>query len=187
MDERNFELYLQITINLVSFIGVVLSLVIAWKESKRLKYIETITNQTINNMLFLRKNSASFSVLIKPEVIMAYKNSGEEYTIPLMEAAVNIESIMKYSLDVEREIMNVVRKTANQCLCYHKAPTQTLEQEIRDLGKQFYNLMTVYDYADWQYIKSQVSSRPYKGASQYLAIYNKVKSEFDVSDQPSDW
>ena len=187
MNELSMELKIQIAVNLVSLFGVVLSLAIAWKENKRLKYIETVTDQTIRNMLFLRENSASFSVLIKPDVIAAYKENGRDYVSALMEAAVNIESIMKYCFDMEREIMDIVRRTTKRCICYYNTPTKEVECEIRKLDKQFYNLMTVYDYSDWKYIKSQAQTRPYQDFPEFEDIYDEQLKKFAEAEKPCDW
>ena len=187
MNEINWELLVQIVVNAVSFIGVVLGIVIAWKENKQLKYIETVTEQTIQNMLFLRRNASSFLVLLKPEVIASYKDAGKDYVSVLMEAAVNIESIMKYCFDMEREIMNIVRQATKQCLCYYKSPSKELECKIRELDKQFYNLMTVYDYSDWKYIKSQATNRPYQDFPEFEDIYYEQLEKFAQAEKPCDW
>lgn len=181
------SILIQIIASSVSLTGIVLGFVFTWIENKRSKYKDIITNQTINNMLFLRENATLFSALIKPEIISDARNSMKDYKFQLIKAAASIESIMKYRFDKEREMINIVRQVSKLCLNYYDEVNQELEEEIRVLGEKFYISMSLYDYSDWQYIKAQIKTRPYKDFPDYDIIYNEQKKIFQQSEEPISW
>lgn len=171
----------------VSFAGIIIGLIFTWMENKRSRYIEIITNQTIKNMLFLRENAALFSALTKPEVIRDAKKNIKNYKFQLIHTATNIEAIMKYRFDKEREIINIVRRITRLCLNYYDKQTNEIKQELIDLNEKFYILMSVYDYSDWRYIKAQARTRPYKEFPDFDNIYDNQKKLFDNSEKPIQW
>lgn len=188
MNMKDAGIIIQIIVSTATFISVLLGFVYAWLENKKNKYVEIITSQTIKNMLFLRENSALFSAFIRPEFIADAKNSLPDYKIRLMQAATNIECIMKYRFDKEREIINIVRETTKLCFDYFDEPTEELDTNIRALGDKFYNLMSLYDYSDWLYIKAQARSKPYKkDFPDYDKIYDTQKGSFAQSEKPMPW
>lgn len=178
---------IQVIASSVSFIGIVMGFVFTWVENKRSRYIEIITNQTIKNMLFLRENAALFSSLTQPEIIKSAKKDIKDYKFKLVYAANNIEAIMKYRFDKEREIINIVRKVTKLCLSYYDEQTNEVKKEILSLNEKFYLLMSVYDYSDWQYIKVQARTRPYREFPDFDNIYDKQKELFDNSEKPIQW
>lgn len=178
---------IQIIASSVSFVGIILGFIFTWMENKRSRYIEIITNQTIKNMLFLRENTALFSTLTRPEIIKDAKKSNKNYKFQLVHAATNIEAIMKSRFDKEREIINIVRRTTKLCLNYYDKQTNEIKQEIIFLNEKLYELMSVYDYSDWQYIKAQARTRPYKEFPDFDNIYDKQKELFDNSEKPMQW
>lgn len=115
----NVGILIQVIASSVSFVGIILGFIFTWMENKRSRYIEIITNQTIKNMLFLRENAALFSALTRPEIIKDAKKDIKNYKFQLIHAATNIEAIMKYRFDKEREIINIVRRTTKLCLNYY--------------------------------------------------------------------
>jgi len=181
------SILIQIIASSISLVGIVLGFVFTWHQNKRSIYIEIITNQTINNMLYLRKNATLFSVLIKPEVINSGRDSMEDYIFKLMQASASIESMMKYRFDKEREIINIVRKISKLCLKYYYNPNPELEEEIRVLGQKFYLAMSLFDYSDWQYIKAQAKTKPFKDFPDYDKIYDEQKKLFQQSEEPIQW
>lgn len=178
---------IQVIASSVSFIGIILGFIFAWMENKRSRYIEIITNQTIKNMLFLRENAALFSALTRPEIIKDAKKDIKNYKFQLIHAATNIEAIMKYRFDKERDMINIVRRTTKLCLNYYDKQTNEVKQEILILNEKFYELMSVYDYSDWQYIKAQARTRPYKEFPDFDNIYDNQKELFDNSEKPVRW
>ena len=183
----NISLIIQIIASTASLTGIILGFVFTWAENKRSRYVEIITTQTIKNMLFLRENASTFSALTRPEIIKNAKVEFKNYKFQLMQASTNIEAIMKYRFAKERELINLVRETTKLCLSYYDKPTNELEERINILGEEFYILMSVYDYADWQYIKAQAKARPYKDFPDYDIIYADQKKLFDSSDKPCKW
>lgn len=186
MQDIDIRLIIQIIASSVSLIGIILGFLFTWKENKRGRYVERITNQTINNMLFLRENSASFLMLTRPEMIKE-DESEMRYKRQLMQAAVNIESIMKYRFPREKQIIDLVRSLTKRCIQYYDKPSEKLSKEIRKDNNDFYLLMTVYDYADWRYIKAQARTSPYKEYPDYDKIYDEQNKAFTDSDRPKEW
>lgn len=178
---------IQVIASGVSFGGIVLGFVFTWMENKRSRYIEIITNQTIKNMLFLRENVALFSALIQPEIIKGAKKDIKNYKFQLVHAATNIETIMKYRFDKEREMINIVRELTKLCLSYYDKQTNEVKKEILFLKEKFYVLMSIYDYSDWQYIKAQARTRPYKEFPDFDKIYDRQKELFDNAEKPIQW
>lgn len=178
---------IQIIASSVSLAGIILGFVFTWLENRRGRYVEIITNQTIKNMLFLRENAALFSALIKPEIIIDARDNMKDYKFRLLQTTVNIESMMKYRFDKERDIINVIRQISKLCLKYYEEPNQELKEEIRALGESFYIAMSLYDYSDWQYVKVQAKTKPYKDFPDYDKIYDEQKKIFQQSEKPIQW
>lgn len=179
------KIVIQVIASTMSLLGIVLGIFFTWKANKRSKYIEIITNQTIKNMLFLRENASCFSALTRPEIINS--DAINNYKFQLMQASVNIESIMKYRFDKEREIINIVRRMTKLALRYYDKPNKEIEKDLKLLNEKFYMLISVYDYSDWQYIKAQVKTRPFKEFPDYDVIYAKQKKLFEDSNKPIKW
>lgn len=106
-----------------------------------------------------------------------------------MRAEVNIEAQFKYALWQEREIISILRKLVKRSFEYYDAPTKELEIEIRNLGEEYYEKMTVYDYADWLYIKSQAKTKAYnKQFDDFNKIYeDEFINSFRKEDIPEPW
>ena len=187
MSDISEMVVVQVIASCISMLGIVLGFIFTWSENKRIRYVEIITNQTIKNMLFFGENTSLFFSLTKPEVIVEMKSKEKSYKFELMKTVSNIESILKYRFEIEREIINEVREVTKQCFEYFESPTKELEKKIDDLNQNIYKLISIYDYADWQYIKAQAKTRPYKDVPDYNKIYCEQKIFFDCSEFPRGW
>lgn len=176
--------------SLISLIGILLGLWFNYRENRTNRYVNIITKQTLSNNMFVRENSEILTVLTRPEIIDdARARHDTEYKIKLMRAEVNIEAQFKYAIWQEREIINILRKLVKCSMEYFEAPTEELNTEIRKLGEMYYEKMTIYDYADWLYIKSQARSKAYnKQLANFDEIYAKEsKDNFRKEDIPTPW
>lgn len=175
---------------LISLIGILVGLWFNYRENRTNRYVDIITKQTLSNNMFVRENSEILTVLTRPEIIDdARTRHDTEYKVKLMRAEVNIEAQFKYALWQEREMINILRKLVKYSFEYFDAPTEELEAEIRILGEMYYEKMTIYDYADWLYIKSQARSKAYnKKFANFDEIYaNELNNNFRKEDIPTPW
>lgn len=175
---------------LISLIGVIIGLWYNYRENRTSRYVNIITKQTLLNNMFVRENSEILTVLTRPEIINDARGRHDtEYKVKLMRAEVNIEAQFKYALWQEREMINILRKLVKYSFEYFDAPTEELEAEIRILGEMYYEKMTIYDYADWLYIKSQARSKAYnKKFANFNEIYaNELKNNFREENIPTPW
>lgn len=175
---------------LISLFGILIGLWFNYRENRTSRYVNIITKQTLENNIFIRENSEILTVLTRPEIINDARTRHDiEYKIKLMRAEVNIEAQFKYALWQEREMINILRKLVKCSFKYFDAPTEELEAEIRALGEMYYEKMTIYDYADWLYIKNQAQSRAYnKNYENFDEIYAKeLNNNFREEDIPTPW
>lgn len=173
----------------ISLLGVALSSYFNYMENRTNRYVQLITNQTLQNNLLIRNNSEIITVFTRPEIIDdARVRCDKEYKIKLMTAEVNIEHHFKYAMKQEKLMIEVLRVLVKCAFQYFDDPTDELNAELRRLGEEYYEMMTIYDYADWLYIKSQAKSKAYnKQFFNFNIIYEEVNNDFKKDDIPMPW
>lgn len=174
----------------ISLLGIVIGLHFNYIENRTNRYIQIITKQTLQNNLFVRNNSEIITTFTRPEIIDdAREKCDKEYKIKLMRAEVNIEHQFKYAIPQEKSMIEILRKLVKCAFQYFDNPTSELEFELRNLGENYYEMMTIYDYADWLYIKNQAKSKAYnKKFLDFDKIYkDELDNNFKKNDIPKPW
>lgn len=173
----------------LSLLGIVITLWFNYRENRTNRYVQIVTTQTLANNNYIRKNSAIFATLTKPAVIdEARKRNDLSYKYRLIQSVCNMEVQFKHIIPEERKLINCARNLSEKSIKYFDAPTKELRTTIINEGNEYYKLMTVYDYADWQYIKSQARTKAYnKGLPQFEALYQEQQSDFNAKELPRKW
>lgn len=173
----------------LSLIGIIIGLVYNYRENRTNRYVEIITKQTLENFMFVRENSEIIMTYTRPEIIDAVRGiSIHEYKIKLMKAEVNIEHHFKYVFPNEQKMIEVLRNLIKCAFEYYDNPSEKLNQKLRALGNNFYEKITVYDYADWLYIKSQAKSKAVnKQFKDFDEIYKLQQENFKKGQKPKPW
>lgn len=186
----NFAGIAAIITGIMSLFGIFIGLWFNYYENRTKRYTDIITKQTLANNEYIRKNTVLLTVLSRPEIIDdARIRKDSEYKLKLMNAEVSLEVHFKYALWQERIMIDILRMLVKCSFEYFDAPTKELEMEIRRLGEELYENMTIYDYADWLYIKSQARSKAYnKKYKDFDDIYDyELKHHFHEEHIPSPW
>ncbi len=174
---------------LISLVSFLIGQWFSFKQSYTNHYVEIITKQTLSNNMFVRENSEIVMTLTRPEIIDdANKNDDKEFKIKLMRAEVNLEHQFKYCFEREQKLINVLRKLVEEAFRYYNNPSQKNYDQLCSTSEDYYKMMTVYDYADWLYIKEQAKSKAYdKQPAKFDSIYEKVAPDFSDKKVPSRW
>lgn len=174
----------------LSLVGILIRLWMNYKQNLTNRYTEIITKRTLENNRFVRENSEIVTVLTRPEIIDdARTNKDKDYKKTLMRAEVNLEHQLKYCVHQEKHMIEDLRSLVKLSFQYYDHPSAELKSNLCKVGEDYYKIMTIYDYADWQYIKAQAKSQAYnKQCADFLEIYRKLElEEFKKDELPTRW
>ena len=173
----------------LSLVGIVITFLGNYFENKKTRYTGIVTKQTLANLLFVRENYVELATLSKPEVIDAVRNNPDfNYEYKIVRAIMSMESQFKHIFENERDLMSTARELCKTCLKYYAEPNKELDEKIRRLGKQYDELMAIYDYSDWLYVKEQAREKAYKkSVANFDRIYEENKPVFAQKKKPVRW
>jgi len=173
--------------NVVAIIALFISNMIVIFENKKNRYTSIISKQTLENMLMLRENASTILSYSHPEVIDAHRQKSDPtFKTDIVKASYNIEIELKAPLEMERVLMNSVRSLVSVAIQYYENKSDALYNELNRRSRSFSNLISVYDYSNWLYIKSQSSGKR-KEFIDFDTIYQNQVREFLSSAKISDW
>ena len=185
----SLDIYQLITL-IAGFIGIIFVQYIGVRENRITRYCDIITKQTLANNMFIRENSQVFTLMTRPDIIDEYrkKEGSFEYKKVLLRAVINMEHHFYHGLSQDRELINIIREIASHALAFFDTPTPEEKTILISLGNEYYNLMTLYDYSDWLYIKTQAEKKSYGVKyKKFDEIYKKEKEEIEKVEQLKRW
>ena len=165
-------LVLQIVTIMVSISSLIVSFVSSLMENKKKNYIKVVTEQRLKNKELVRKNISDLLCDSHPCVLSQFN----ELTLKnCCEHASEVESVLKRFYKEDTAVLETIDRLL-ACLqkwLQKEIPAEEVEQARNALLYEY----SIYDFSDWQFIKSQSSGKQY-GSDDFNMIYAKSKKDF---------
>jgi len=165
-----------IVANAVSILALVVSNVIQIIENKKSRYVTKITTETIAHYEMVRECSVVILGLTNPIRLAPDIPLNPEDLASLITAVSKLETYFVIVIKEEVEILTSMRKLVNAYMKYLSAPAKEQREEMIRLRDDFYLLISIYNYADWKYIKSQI--RGQKTVKDFESYYKEERQSF---------
>lgn len=165
-------LILQIVTILVSIASLVISFVSSLVENKKKHYIKVVTEQRLKNKELVRKSISDLLCDSHPCVLLQFN----EISLKNCCAhASNVESVLKRFYKEDAAVLKAIDQLLDflQQWLQKTIPAETVNQARKALLYEY----SIYDFSDWQFIKSQSSGKQY-GSDDFNMIYAKSKNDF---------
>ena len=165
-------LVLQIVTILVSITSLVVGFVSSFVENKKTHYIKVVTDQRLKNKELVRKSISALLCESHPCILSQFNETSLKSCCAY---AADIESVLKrfYKEDV------TVLKTVDRLLdsLRNRLLKSISAEEVEQARKALLYEYSVYDFSDWQFIKSQSSGKQ-RGSDDFDMIYAQTKKDF---------
>lgn len=162
-------LVLQIVTILVSVTSLVVSFVSTLVENNKKNYIKVVTEQRLKNKESLRKGVSEILCLSHPCVLSAFD---EESMKKCCACASEIESVLKRFYKEDATVLNAVDGLLDS-LRQRLNGANSIDA-VTEKRKQLLYGYSVYDFSDWQFIKSQANGKRFESGD-FDTIYAQTK------------
>lgn len=168
--------------NIVSILTLAVSIIIEIIENKKTRWVKTITvNGAIAHNNMVRESSAIILSLTNPLRLKDdFKLTPQEGN-DLFIAIAKLEVHFSLSIKEEAELLIIIRKLAGTLNKYQQDHSQDLRIAVILLREQFFNKISIYDFADWKYIKSQIKGRGTE--INFEHFYEKEEIAYKLAEQ----
>ena len=165
-------LVLQIVTILVSITSLVISFVSSLVENKKKHYIKVVTEQRLKNKELVRNSISNLLCDSHPCVLSQFNETSLKNCCA---HASDVESVLKRFYKEDFAVLKATDQLLDslQQWLQKAIPAKTVEQARKDLLYEY----SIYDFSDWQFIKSQSSGKQY-GSDDFDMIYAKSKKDF---------
>lgn len=165
-------LVLQIVTILVSIASLIISFVSSLVENKKKHYIKVVTEQRLKNKELVRKNISNLLCDSHPCVLSQFNETSLKNCCAY---ASDVESVLKRFYEQDATVLKAIDQLLD-CLqqwLKNSIAAEKVEQARKTLLYEY----SIYDFSDWQFIKSQSSGKQY-GSDDFDMIYAKSKKDF---------
>lgn len=167
-------LALQIVTILVSISSLVISFISTLSENKKKHFIKIVTEQRLRNKEVVRKNVSELLSYSHPCILSQFDESSLKNCCAY---ASEIESILKRFYKEDMAVLKAIDQLLDSLRQWlHK---NISAEEIERTRKSLLYEYSVYDFSDWQFIKSQSTGKRY-GSDDFDKIYAQSKKEFSL-------
>ena len=163
---------LQVITIAISIVSMILSVVNTVKENRKKHYIKIVTAQRLENMRRVREAAKSI-LACTHEVLL---DSANDATVQeCVSALTGISIVLKEAYKQEHELIQCGENLISALKAYvSKLGTK---EEVLSVRSQFYELYSIYDFADWQFIKRQ-SQGKHLDEIEFDEIYNEIEQKY---------
>lgn len=162
---------LQVVTILVSITSLVVNFISTMQENKKKNYIKIVTEQRLKNKTIVRDNVAT---LLSYAGEYYFSNFDKEYFRDCCKCASNIETVLKRFYKEDIALLNSVENLLQAFkVLLETGDSTNVESERKNLLYEF----SLYDLADWQFIKVQSSGSTYD-SDDFDDIYSKLKNKY---------
>lgn len=174
-------LILQIVTIVVSVMSIGINSFIIIFQSRKKNYLDFVTRQRQSNMLQLRETAAVVLSLAAPESVETFRKSGDASFVPkLLKSAFDIELLLKRCYKPEAELLEEQKKLVDGAIAFFGGA----ENLYAGAMAKYKYLVSVYDHADWRFLKKQVSGKAID-SDEYFRIYKKTLQEAADAEKPN--
>lgn len=165
-------LVLQIVTILVSVTSLIVSFTSTLVENKKKNYIKVVTEQRLKNKDIVRKSVADLLCVSHPCILAQF----DENTMKNCCAhASDVESILRRFYKEDQAVLQSIDQLLD--LLQQWLTKSTTAEEVERARKALLYEYSVYDFADWQFIKSQSSGKQYS-SDDFDEIYAQSRERF---------
>ena len=174
--EKNMDitvLILQIVTILVSISSLTFNLLSTVRENSKKNYIKVVTEQRLKNKSIVRENIKN---------LLAYSNC---HTISLItedtvkksaDSAAAIESVLKSSYPEDNNVLQAVNDLVAQLA--KQINSKNNEQSIATAREKLLDEFSIYDLADWRFIKQQANGTK-TDSKEFDKIYSETREQYN--------
>jgi hypothetical protein len=183
----NSTILIAIITNCIAIITLTTNIILTIFEKRKERNANIITKFTMDNMVLVRSSASKISVYTNPYCIKEAVDSGNKnYKHNLLMQVMHIEYVMKHIYKQEVEIIESLRRLTNIAFKYYDTLNEELTISLFKQEKEFRYLISLYDYSDWLYVKSQAVSGNRKDFNDFDDIYRNLAKKFNDVEKPKD-
>lgn len=169
---------LQIITIAISVLSMGLALITTLRENSKNNFLKYTTQQRLKDMCDVRRIIANIITLSSPlsirEVIAGKEKS---YIRTLIQASSELEMIFKSIYEEEQEIILLVGQLVAKAILFYKSNDVNVGKEIENDIIELKNLFSIYDTANWEFIKAQTKGK-FSDNNEFLILYDKYMKAF---------
>ncbi len=165
-------LVLQVVTILVSITSLIIGFVSTLVENKKKNYIKIVTEQRLKNKEVVRKSVSNLLCISHPCILSQFD---EDSLKNCCVYASEVESVFKRFYEEDATVLKAIDNlldSLRQWLC-----KSISAEEIERARKELLYEYSVYDFSDWQFIKSQSTGKRYE-SNDFDKIYAQSKKDF---------
>ena len=164
---------LQVITIAISIVSMIVTLVNTIKENRKKHYIKVVTTQRLENKKRVRDSAQRILECTHESVL----DSANDTTLrECISALTGISVVLKEVYEQEHELIQCGEKLISALKAYiGKAETK---ENVLAVRSQFYTLYSIYDFADWQFIKMQ-SQGKHLDSIEFDEIYQDIQQQYD--------
>ena len=167
---------LQIITIAISVISMVLGIVNVISENNKARYLEIVTTNRIANKKKVQ-DAASRILTVTQEALLSESNMAavKEAAGALSEMSV----VLKDVYPQENKLLELGRKLVSDYKAFvdHKNDAE-YQNKVLQSRQEFYIAFSIYDLADWRFIKNQFSGKK-ASAKDFDDIYEDTQREYE--------
>lgn len=165
--------------NMISILTLAVSIIIQVIENKKDRYVTKITTETIAHNTMVQECSVVILSLTNPIRLATTTSLSSEERDSLITAISKLEMHFVIVIKQEVDLLISIRKLVNAYMKYLSDPTTEQREKVIQLREDYYWLISIYNYADWRYIKAQI--RGQKDVKDFEIYYKEQMEAFQAS------
>ena len=168
-----YVLILQVLTIVVSVSSLVFTLLSSIRENNKKNYIKVVTEQRLKNKSIVRENTKNLLAYSNPHTIQLLT---ADTMLKCAESAAAIETVLKALYSEDNEVLisvnNLVSEIAKQ------VSDGNNEQALIAARERLTREFSIYDLADWRFIKQQANGRK-SDSDEFDEIYRKTRQDYN--------
>ncbi len=178
--KMDIVIILQIITIGISLITLVSNAVITINENRKKNYLDLTTSYRIEVLTKTRELMSNIVTLANP---MVCRNAAgnNEYIKELVKIKTDLDIILKDINEEELELKKLVGDIVGDVYNYLNNPDLEKEEYINHKLEKLLYLYSIYDSADWKFIKMQSTGKIFDN-KEWLEFYEHYKNKFPNID-----
>ena len=165
-------LILQVITILISVSSLIFNLVVTTRENNKKQYVKVVTNQRLNNKSIIRDN---VKVLLSNSNTFALALLDEQALKQCIASVAAVETVLKPVYKEDNALLGAMNELIKE-LHVH-LDNKNNEECVQAARQNLFNEYSVYDLADWRFIKKQAHGNHYD-SDDFEKIYVATRKEF---------
>lgn len=166
-------LILQVVTIVVSIVSLTLNLLSTARENSKKNYIQVVTEQRLKNKSIIRENIKNLLAYSNAHTLNSLTN---ETVKKCAESAAGIETVLKDTYPEDKRVLAAV----NNLVCEMTKQVESGENEhaIANAREEVLREFSIYDLADWKFIKQQANGKK-TDSEEFDKIYKNTREQYN--------